>query len=611
MNAIPFEHLGPYRIERSLGHGGMGSVYLGVDEDSGQQAAVKVLSPSLANDESFRLRFGTEIETLKKITHPNIVQLLGFGEQEGHLFYAMEYIDGQTLQDELKLGRCFDWHEVARIGVECCHALKHAHDRGIIHRDLKPANLIYTLDRHVKLLDFGIAKLYGMTQLTVAGGVLGTVDFMAPEQAEGRSATARSDLYSLGGVMFALLTRRPPFIGNNIAEVLHKLRYDEAPLVRTLVPDVPREFEFIIAQLLAKDPDRRLATALALANRLKAMEYALSPETLVEPDAGDSQSADRKEQRDETPGQEAFLDDSDVTLARAPTMERLPAGSDSLRRHQNPTVSMSELRRSDAAAVTPVPEQETAETHFTTFDEEARRRALRPDETIDTTPLWLKIGPVLGAAAIIAVGVWYLMLPPSPDRLYEKIMAVGDDADPQNLVRVEDSVNQFLKLCPNDPRSAAVRSIKEEIDLYRLQKRYERRARLRGGVDSLDAVERAYLDASRLADTDPAAAVRKLHAFLNVFDDPAGDADTTRFVRLAREQLEQLTERANEIAATQLQTLQQRLDAADQLQGEDPKRADAIRRGIIELYQSALWARPAVERAHADLQAGAEAEHEP
>ena len=282
----PLQRLGPYLVQQPLGSGGMGTVFLGIDETTGERAAVKVLSPALGADANFRERFGTEIETLKKLTHPNIVQLLGFGEQDGQLFYAMEMVDGLSLQQELQAGRRFEWREVARIGVQICQALKHAHDRGVIHRDLKPANLLHTPDDQIKLADFGIAKLYGMSQLTVAGGVIGTADYMSPEQGDGRGVTARSDLYSLGSVLFTLLAGRPPFASRTAAEVIHKLHYEEAIPVRRLAPDTPEEFELIIAQLLEKDPAKRVATALAVANRLKAMEYGLSLETRV-----DAQSA--------------------------------------------------------------------------------------------------------------------------------------------------------------------------------------------------------------------------------------------------------------------------------------------------------------------------------
>ena len=180
---MPFEQLGPYRIERTIGRGGMGTVYSGVHTETGQNVAVKVLSVLLGENERFRERFQIEIETLEKLDHKNIVRLIGFGEHDDHLFYSMELVEGRNLQQELRTGRRFQWREAARIGMQICDALKHAHDHGVIHRDLKPSNLLYTSDEHIKLTDFGIAKLFGASHMTADGSALGTADYMSPEQA--------------------------------------------------------------------------------------------------------------------------------------------------------------------------------------------------------------------------------------------------------------------------------------------------------------------------------------------------------------------------------------------------------------------------------------------
>src|SRR5687768_14221345 len=140
------QRLGPYQLEKILGRGGMGAVYVGRNVETGQRAALKVLNPILADDANFCERFKLEVETLKKLLHPNIVQLFAYGEQDDHLFYVMELVEGRSLQDELIAGRRFHWREVARIGIDVAVALKHAHDRGVIHRDLKPANLL--IDAH-------------------------------------------------------------------------------------------------------------------------------------------------------------------------------------------------------------------------------------------------------------------------------------------------------------------------------------------------------------------------------------------------------------------------------------------------------------------------------
>ncbi|MEC9003328.1 MAG: serine/threonine-protein kinase, partial [Planctomycetota bacterium] len=203
---MKIDKFGPYQTDKLLGRGGMGTVYRGTHEETGQVVALKVLSFVHADDDNFRERFALEIETLKKLRHPNIVELYGYGVQDGHLFYAMELIEGNSLQQELLSGRRFDWRETTHFTIAICQALKHAHDRGVIHRDLKPANLLLTPGNEVKLSDFGIAKLFGSQQITADRSVIGTADYMAPEQAEGAKANVRSDLYSLGSVMYALVT---------------------------------------------------------------------------------------------------------------------------------------------------------------------------------------------------------------------------------------------------------------------------------------------------------------------------------------------------------------------------------------------------------------------
>jgi len=606
----PLERLGPYLLQRPLGSGGMGTVYLGVDEATGERAAIKVLAPALGGDASFRDRFAGEIETLKKLKHPNIVQLLGFGEQDGQLFYAMEMVDGRSLQQELRGGRHFEWREVARIGVQICQALKHAHDRGVIHRDLKPANLLYTAEEQVKLADFGIAKLYGMSQLTVAGGVIGTADYMSPEQGEGRAVTARSDLYSLGSVLYALLAGRPPFASRTAAEVIHRLRYEEPLPVRRVAPDTPEEFELIIGQLLDKDPAKRVATALAVANRLKAMEYGLSVETR---DKHNDHFALASDQEYKLAGEP---DDSHTMLAReetrfvTPDERALMHDPDALEQHRSPTVAMS--AGLPAAAPSPPPEPVTQSepptaaddalsTHFTTFDEEARRRAAAPTVPEETTPLWLKIAPLLVAGTLIAAVIWYFSRPWSADQLYQRIMDVAKEGETTDLAKIDDEITEFLARFPSDTRTPEIRALHEELELYRLQRLFERRARLRGGSDSLAPLERAYVEATRLAATNPRAAMAKLEALLVVFSSGKLAESDQRCLKLAREQLDQLQAKNEAVASADLKEIQRRLDDADRIAADDRERANAIRRGILELYADKLWAEPAVARARAAL----------
>ncbi|HEV2971938.1 MAG TPA: serine/threonine-protein kinase [Pirellulales bacterium] len=290
---MQIEQLGPYRIDRKIGRGGMGTVYQGTNVETGQPAAIKVLNPRLAVEEGFRERFETEIETLKKLKHPNIVRLYGFGEQDEHLYYAMELVEGTNIEDELHAGRRFNWRETTQLGIKLAKALKHAHDHGVIHRDLKPANLLLTGENDIKLADFGIARLFGNTRLTSDGGLIGTAEYMAPEQADGRPVTFHCDLYSLGGVLFAMLAGRPPFRGGSLPELLQYHRLSEPPRVSRFAADVPDELDQIIARLLSKDPHARATNALVVARQLAAMEHALSlPQTRVGEREGRSESSD-------------------------------------------------------------------------------------------------------------------------------------------------------------------------------------------------------------------------------------------------------------------------------------------------------------------------------
>ena len=195
----------------------------------------------------------------------------------------MEYVSGGSLEAQLAHGRVFQWREVAQFGVEMARALRHAHDRGVIHRDIKPGNLLLTEAGTLKLSDFGIARMFWNSRLTGVGNVLGTAEFMAPEQAEGRSDDPRSDLfdprsdlYSLGAVLYVLLARRRLFEARSLVEMIAKQREEKPAPLRSLVPDVPKEFAEIIHRLLEKAPDRRFATATVLQRRLEGMLESLS-----------------------------------------------------------------------------------------------------------------------------------------------------------------------------------------------------------------------------------------------------------------------------------------------------------------------------------------------
>ncbi|MDA1049007.1 MAG: serine/threonine-protein kinase [Planctomycetota bacterium] len=528
------KQLGPYRIIRVLGRGGMGTVYEGIHDETGQRAAIKALPLVLADDGNFRERFIGEIETLKQLKHPNIVELFGDGEQDGLLFYAMELVEGQTLQEELQARHNFEWPEVLRIGIEVCQALKHAHDHGIIHRDLKPANLLRTPDRQIKLLDFGIAKLFGATHLTADGSVVGTADYMAPEQAEGRPVSNRTDLFSLGAVMFTLLTRRPPFSGGSIPEVLHRLRYDDAPLVRRYAPSVPIELEEVIDQLLKKDAKDRIPTALVLANQLKAMEYGLTTKTVADhpaitnkpPQVSPNDQVTRESTVSHTPATEV----SPTSIE--PHAGRVPAEDYSW----NDATVVTSGSPSEGIPVAPsssvtIADPSTSQNRFTTLAEQ-RREQDRPS-TWKLTDLAKMAALVTAIVGLLGFVAWRL-LPPSADALYDQIATAAREGD---LRDVTPEMEQFVAAYAADARSGEVRDWLLDIQSQYLFSRLRNRA-MRA---TLTEVQQAYVEAMKRLETQPQSARDRLEALLSNFAEVPDEADPITCLEAARHQVKRLS----------------------------------------------------------------------
>ena len=263
------ERLGAYVIEAELGRGGMGVVYRARHSEGGQTVAIKVLPAELAREGGFAARFAHEIKALQKLDHPNIVKLIEPGEDSGYQFYVMEFVAGKGLDKTLIELRRLPWVRAVEIAIDLCHGLKHAHDCGIIHRDLKPANLLLTEDGQVKLTDFGVARIFAGTQLTATGAIIGTAEYMSPEQGEGKPVTRRSDLYSLGVVLYFMITGRPPFLGRSLAELAKLHRYGQFDRPRALVPEIPSWLDELVCQLLEKEPDKRPPDAHVVARRLE------------------------------------------------------------------------------------------------------------------------------------------------------------------------------------------------------------------------------------------------------------------------------------------------------------------------------------------------------
>jgi serine/threonine protein kinase len=255
---------GRYRIERELGHGGMATVHLAHDEELDRAVALKLLPEHLAGDDAFRARFLREARLAGRLSHPNVVSVYDAGDADGRPFIVMEYVPGTSLAEAGRLAPI----RVVELGVQACTGLQHAHDAGLVHRDVKPANLLVREDGVLKVADFGIARAAESTRHTQAGTLLGTAAYLAPEQIAGADATPASDVYSLGAVLYELLTGRPPYTFSSLAELSAQQAEGLIEPVRDLEPSVPHEVEAAVMHALARDPSFRPASAADLAHEL-------------------------------------------------------------------------------------------------------------------------------------------------------------------------------------------------------------------------------------------------------------------------------------------------------------------------------------------------------
>ena len=259
---------GRYLLEQELGRGGMAAVHLARDVELDRLVAVKILALHLADDEGFRRRFVREARLAARLAHPNVVRVFDAGEDDGRPFIVMEYVPGVTLADELaRVGRLTPAATVD-LALQACAGLEDAHQAGLVHRDVKPGNLLLREDGVLKIADFGIARAAETTQLTQVGSVLGTAAYLSPEQATGDRVTAAADIYSLGVVLYELLTGRTPFAFETLAELLVKQREAPVPPVREHDPDVPEALEAAVMRCLARNPAYRPASAAHLAHEL-------------------------------------------------------------------------------------------------------------------------------------------------------------------------------------------------------------------------------------------------------------------------------------------------------------------------------------------------------
>src|SRR5215203_4891395 len=267
-----------YDVGRPLGSGGMGEVFLARDRVLGRDVALKVLRKQFAGDEEFAERFKREAMSAASLSHPNIVQVYDRGEtEEGSSYIAMEYVPGGTLKERISGEGPLVAADAAALGAQVAEALEAAHERGMVHRDIKPQNVLLTATGRAKVADFGIARAGSSATISRTGSVMGTAGYMSPEQALGKPATPKSDLYSLGVVLYEALTGELPYTADNpIAVSMKHVNEPLRPPVK-LNPRIPRGMNALVTKLLAKDPEDRYADAEGLADDLWRVNRGLEP----------------------------------------------------------------------------------------------------------------------------------------------------------------------------------------------------------------------------------------------------------------------------------------------------------------------------------------------
>lgn len=279
---MKIDKLGRYEIEGELGHGAMGTVYKAVDPLIERIVAIKTINLDLSKEELavFEERFYREAKSAGKLSHPNIVTIYDVGECDNIAYIAMEFLEGQSLREVLDSGTVLTLERIGELAAQVAEGLAYAQEHGIVHRDIKPANIVITKNGVAKITDFGIAHMPSGSR-TMAGMVMGSPKYMSPEQVVGKQVDGRSDIFSLGVVLYEMLTGASPFDGDNISAIMYRILNEMPVAPHTLNPNIPEAFDWIVAKALAKHPDDRYQTAQELADDLRRYQRLTKPAGLI------------------------------------------------------------------------------------------------------------------------------------------------------------------------------------------------------------------------------------------------------------------------------------------------------------------------------------------
>jgi len=320
------ESIGNYRIVGRIGKGGMGDIYKAEQEPLKRAVALKVLPPQFLRDDEFAKRFEAEAKAVSMLEHQNVVSIYEYGDADGYRFIAMQFIDGMDLGKYISETKRVAIADIIDFSKQICRGLRYAHSHKIVHRDIKPQNILLDKNKVVHITDFGIAKIFSSTNITMTGSTIGTPEYMSPEQAQGKTIDTQSDIYSLGILMYEMLTGAPPFIANNAMAVAYKQVHDTPIPPSAKRKDTPKLLELIILKALKKDKRERYGSVEELLIHLDKVDPAERADNTTvrmstaaktekkEPDAEDRRIVDRRRTGIDSP---ITSKDYWVTMAKA------------------------------------------------------------------------------------------------------------------------------------------------------------------------------------------------------------------------------------------------------------------------------------------------------